>query len=301
MNIKLLAIVFLCTLAISATSVLAASYTDTSTIQVGITSTLQIDIYPSTLNWGSLAPGAEGAFKNLTIENTGSVNVTNMYAYMDTLTVESGDPWRNANGQPYAVNFSAGGFLVMKNSTGGPGTYYYVGREVWNETQWIEGMTNEVTSLKAWGWYRNATAGQSDSTGRYLWELGNGTAGRCNETGSQFKIETGEDRPSSRQLDPAEEALYVTGNGQWGIFNMTGNGPLANQCIAAYYDCTKLYIYKWDYRSPFSSCDNKWYVQAHELYPGEKKYTTVEVWIPFGLPAGSTSNGVLTISVTGYT
>ncbi|MEM7814684.1 MAG: hypothetical protein QXK48_03905, partial [Candidatus Aenigmatarchaeota archaeon] len=111
-------------------SVLATDVSDTASIYVGVQSVTEITVSPSILSW-TAQPGHTGGTKLLDIINTGSLNVTNIYAYVDTLEDETERPYGSAN----ATKYAAGGVIVFKNET--YNKFFFAGRIEWNWTEAI--------------------------------------------------------------------------------------------------------------------------------------------------------------------
>jgi len=227
-----------------------ADDTATVTIDVNVTETESITVAPTYINWTLVATGSAAGYRNLTVKNAGSLNVSDIYAYVDTLDDETSRPY--GSGDP--SDFAAGGVLTLRNETttsGGLNSgYYFAGRIEWNWTQDIPTHDwSNVDSPVAWGYFRN-------TSNDYVWVLGNGTAPDgisiyCNDTGSQFSIETDVDLGTlpTRTPDNTFAIKASTNDGDtWGFTNIT-SGPLSGHCLAAYYDCTFIYIYKFDQRS----------------------------------------------------
>ncbi|MEM5879272.1 MAG: hypothetical protein QXU74_02140, partial [Candidatus Aenigmatarchaeota archaeon] len=148
-------------------SVLAEDVSDTASIYVGVQSVTEITVSPSILSW-TAQPAHAGGTKLLDIINTGSLNVTNIHAYVDTLTDETERPYGSAN----ATKYAAGGVIVFKNET--YNKFFFAGRIEWNWTEAISNLqTGGVNSPKAWGFFKNTSF-------EYVWLLGNGTGGFCN-------------------------------------------------------------------------------------------------------------------------
>ncbi|MEM3610125.1 MAG: hypothetical protein QW076_04450 [Candidatus Anstonellales archaeon] len=270
-------------LAIYSSIVLAAE--DTVTVDVSVASVAQISVIPETLTWSNINPGTAGTTQSLNIKNTGSVNVTNIYAYVDTLTDETTRPY--GTGDP--AKYAAGGVIVLRNKT--DSTYYFAGRLEWN---WTEDVGNKdlsaISSPVAWGFFKNTSY-------EYFWALGNGTNGYCNNTGAQFAIEDDPDNGTQATRTPLTTGIHLNGGDtNWGYFNITrASAPLYQSCVAAYYDCTKIYIYHYDKRSGFGSCSNAMYIQSTNLVPGETHTLTLNVYIPQGIPAGNLNTATLTV------
>ncbi|MFH1228915.1 MAG: hypothetical protein V1678_00635 [Candidatus Aenigmatarchaeota archaeon] len=261
---------------------------NTTDIDVNISSLSQITLYPNYLFWPQVTVGSMGGYKNITIKNTGSVNVSNIFAWVNTLANESVRPYGNST----ASNYSAGGVLTITNETSTK--YYYLGRIEWN---WTDDIPNHdwtaVTSPVSWGYFRN----MSDD---YVWVMGNGTAGRCNETGSQFSIETDIDVGTLATRTPGiTVSLTASSNDptRWSYAAIT-SGTLAGHCVAAYYDCSKVYIYGYDKRTNFTGCANANYMLSGNLVPGETMNIKVDTWIPRGIPSGNLTRTTLTVEAT---
>jgi hypothetical protein len=260
---------------------------NTTDIDVNISSLSQITLYPNYLFWPQVSVGTMGGYKNITVKNTGSVNVSDVFAWVNTLANESVRPYGNST----AANYSAGSVLTIMNET--DAKYYYLGRIEWNWTEDIPNHVWGVTSPISWGYFRNI----SDD---YVWVLGNGTAGRCNETGSQFEIETDIDAGSLATRTPDILVALTTSAGdssRWS-YGSIASGTLDGHCVAAYYDCSKVYIYKFDKRTNFTGCGNADYAMSGNMVPGKTINIKVDAWIPRGIPAGNMTRTTLTVEAT---
>jgi hypothetical protein len=257
----------------------------TMTMDVNVTTTASITIVPTYLNWTQVATGTPGGARNLTIKNAGSVNVSQIYAYVDTLTDETLRPYET--GDP--SNYAAGGVIAIRNET--ITTYYFAGRIEWNWTQDIPNHDwSDVTTPVSWGYFRNT----SDD---YVWVLGSGASGRCNESDAQFSIEDDVDLGTIETRYPENTIALSPSAGDsenWGYGNIT-SGALSGHCVAAYQDCSKIYIFKYDKRDNFTGCANTAYLFETNLTPGNTFITTVDAWVPNGYPSGNLSTTTLTI------
>ena len=276
---------------LSITPVLADA-NDTVTIDVNVTEAAAIIVLPETLNWTSVATGTAGEVKYLTVKNAGSINVSNIYAYIDTLTTESARPY--GSGDP--KDFSAGGVITLKNET--DTEHYFAGRIEWNWTQDIPNhnwVNVDDADAIAWGYFRNTS---SD----YVWVLGNGTDGRCNETGAEFALEYDVDLGTAATREPEGPYTLDGGDGDadWGYFSITdASSPLDGHCVAAYWDCTKVYIYHYDMRTTapyaFNTCNNAAHLQQANLTTGDTITLEVDAWVSLGYPAGFLNQTTLTV------
>lgn len=258
--------------------------TNQTNVTVEITTVCEITVAPTNLTWFNINPGSEGVLKTLTIRNTGSKNVSNIYAYVDTITSEPVNPIPIGAAQ----NYSSGGVLVLNTSEG---AFYYVGRLEWNITRpQGTGTTNCDGTWSTWGYYRNATKGE------YLWCMVNGSSGTCNDTTAKVYIETDADTGIPSTRDPTIGGTVTSAFKDWGVYTFTG-GPLNGHCVALYTDCTKMFIYEYDKRSNpyFGSCSGASYIRQDALTPSNEFPVTLEVWVPRGIPAGWLASSWLTI------
>jgi hypothetical protein len=279
--------VFFAAIALITPTPVLADVNDTVTIDVNVTAAAAIVVVPDILNWTTVSTGQAGGVKYLTVKNAGSINVSDVYAYIDTLITEGARPY--GSGDP--KDFSAGGVITLKNET--DSAYYFAGRIEWNWTQDIPNhnwTAVDVVDAVAWGYFRN-------TSNDYVWVLGNGTAGRCNETNTQFSVETDVDIGTAGTREP-DNTISISASSNdpehWGYGSMT-SGPLAGHCIAAYYDCTKIFIYNFDKRTNFTDCTNAEYLFAGNLTPGSTFIIEADAWVPNGYPAGFLNQTVLTV------
>ncbi len=278
---------FAVTIVITVKPVLA-DVNDTVTIDVNVTQAAAITVWPDTLNWTSVSTGGVGGIKYLTVKNSGSLNVSNVYGYVDTLLSEPIRPYSLA----YPKNYSAGGVLTIRNET--DTKYYFTGRIEWNWTQDIPNHNwGAVTTPIAWGYFRNAS-------NDYIWVLGNGTEGGCNSSDAQFSIESDVDLGTTGTREPLNTFTISASAGEplsWGYTSVT-SGPLVGHCVAASTDCQKIYIYNFDKRSAFGGCGNAEYLRSGNLVPGATIILSLDAWVPNGYPAGFLNQTILTIYAT---
>jgi len=260
--------------------------TDTATVNVSVVPKVEISILPDVFNFTALNPGSVGPFLSFQIKNTGSVNVSDIFAYVDTLDKETERPYGTSNASKYA----AGGVLLIMNQT--DSQPWFLGRIEWNLTYDVPNKDfSAVTDPVAWGYFRNTSY-------EYLWVVGNGTH---NCTDGEFAIEDDPDTGSidTRTPDATSITNEGTSDGYWGLFSVErSTAPLYGYCVAVYWDCTKIYIYKYDKRSNFTSCSNTEYLQAHYLPPNEAHNANLTAYIPLGMPYGNLTQAILTIEAT---
>ncbi|MFH0929007.1 MAG: hypothetical protein V1818_01470 [Candidatus Aenigmatarchaeota archaeon] len=265
-----------------------AAANDTVTMDVNVTEAASITVVPNSLNWSSIGTSQAGGVKYLNIKNSGSINVTEIYAYVDTIDTEPVRPY----GLAYPTNYSAGGVIALKNET--DSGFYFAGRLEWNWTQDIpnnDWSAVDTADAIAWGYLRNTS---SD----YVWVLGNGTDGYCNNTNAQFAIEDQVDLGTTATRTPVGPYAVSLGDAgdSWGYFYVNA-APIDGYCVAAYYDCTKIYIYHYDQRtSPdFATCSGSSYLQEGSLTPGYTIILEVDAWVPAGYPSGYLNTSTLTV------
>jgi hypothetical protein len=255
---------------------------------VTISSVSEISVKPTILNWTNVALGAVGGNKTLTVENTGSVNVTDLYAYPDTVTDEGLRPYGNDSANAY----STGSVLTLSNFT--IAQYFFMGRLEWNWTEAIQNLnTTNLNSPVSAGFFKN-------NSREYVWAAGNGTDGLCNNTGAQFAVEDDQDTGTMASRTP--EIGSITNNFQdanYSYFSVSrGSSPLDGYCVAVNSTCAKIYIYKYDKRTGFTQCTNSKYITSDQLAPGHKMQLGVDVFVPRGLPAGELNRATVTFVAT---
>lgn len=268
--------------------------TDTVTVDVSVNALSEITVAPTALNF-TLTPGSAASFVTVDIKNTGSNNVSNVYAYPDTILTEHARPYGSAS----SLSYSAGGTLVMRNQTNN--TIYFAGRLEWNESSVPSNLvTNDVNSPVAWGFFRNTSY-------EYAWVVGNGTGTTptnilCNDTGSQFGISDIADNGTTATRTPdASSVNFDAGDTSYGYFSVNRpSAPLYNSCVAVSSDCSRIYIYSYDKRSGFSSCANSKYLQGPALIPGSTHAINVSSYLPQGIPGipGNLNTSVFTVSAS---
>jgi hypothetical protein len=281
---------------ISTTVIAYGNANDTVTIDVNVSSVSQITLFPDTLTWTNVDAGTNATPKNITLKNTGSLSLTDIYAYVGTLEDESLRPYGSGNPGKY----SAGGVLVIRNETNtSVWPYYNLGRIEWNWTVDIPNHNwGNVTSPVAWGYFTNLT-------NDYVWVLGNGTNGFCNNTATQFAIEDHADVGTLGTRSPDKTTISPDdSDGNWTYFSINRTSSVLNHtCVAAYYDCSKIYIYKFDERNSnpdFAKCANAAYLYngggtEGTLMPGDTIIFKVSPWVPHGTPSGDLNTTTLTV------
>ncbi|MCX6815494.1 MAG: hypothetical protein NT120_01410 [Candidatus Aenigmarchaeota archaeon] len=254
------------------------------TVDVNISILSEITVNPFSINWTQITPGQAGGIRNLTIHNTGSVNVTNVYALITTLDNETTRPYTSS----LAFSYSAGGVLLFHNET--DPRFYWAGRIEWNWTESIANFVDPFTSLggsDAYGFFRNASKS-------YIWAITNGTNGTCNNTGAQLAL-----------TDPADDGTQFTRAPTTGSINRDGGDAnfsyfsvnratnfLYQECVAVDRNCAKIYAYKYDRRTSsiyfnntFDICANAQNIISN-MVPSQTEKITADVYMPKGMPAG---------------
>jgi len=268
---------------------------DNVTVEVSIGQISEITVSPDTLNWSANTPGTSGGSISVDVENTGSTNITNMYAYVTTIENETSRPY----GSSYAMDYSAGGLLVFRNES--TSTYQWAGRLEWN---WTEAISNRDRSAiddpVAEGFFRNASVA-------LYWAVGNGsgsgTLGLCNDTYAQFAIEDDPDNGTIESRTPTTTGITRDGgDSNFSYFSISrATSPLDGTCVAVGWECDKIYVYKFDMRSGAfnaTSCANANYITAGPLAPTETEQLSADVWVPAGIPEGTLKPARWTIVVT---
>jgi hypothetical protein len=262
------------------------------TIDVNVTVLSEITVSPASINWTLVSPGQTGSavsgVRLLDIHNTGSVNITNIYAFVTTLQNETTRPY----GASEARNYSAGGVLVFHNSSSP--AFFWAGRIEWNWTGPISNIdltAIDQNSRSAQGFFRNAST-------TFVWAVGNGTNG-CNDSDAVFAIDSDADLGTAATRAPTTDSITMDGGDlEWAYFSVNRE-PLNGMCVAINRTCDKIYIYKYDKRSvsgsDFGSCGNSRYIYAGlNLTPGAIETITADVWMPRGMPLGNLTKTIWT-------
>jgi hypothetical protein len=272
-----------------------AQANDTVIINVTVGTLTQITVLPTSLNWTNITPGTAGGVLNLTVKNTGSVNVSNMFAYVNTNETEPSRPYQSSD----PLNYSSGSILLLRNTTVASNVYYWVQRKEWNWTTNIpnsdfSNVDTADTTLAAFGFLINTSL-------VYVWAVGaNATNGRCNETGATFGIEDDFDTGAISTRTPLVTSITQDGvDASYGYYQVDrASAPIANTCVAVRHDCTYILIYKYDKRSGFSTCTNTEFLQAPTFAPSVTINLFADVWVPLGIPAGQMMLSTLTIEAS---
>ena len=273
--------------------IVLAQVQDNVTVFVNVLQVSEITIFPESLNF-TAAPGTFTTPQTIDIQNTGSVNVTNIYTYTDTIEDENVRPL----GQTDSTFYSAGGVLLVQNET--LPTFYWAGRLEWNNTEGISNMlTGGVQSPAGFGFIRNTTS-------EYNWLVGNGTppTGQdtsfyCNATDSELAITNYADNGTVETRSPHTDGITNDGaDDQWAYFSVSNTSlPIDDHCVAVYYNCTKIYIYAYDERAGYNTCSNSEFLQVPDLVPGATHSANLTVWMPLGIPANPGPLNTSTVTV----
>jgi hypothetical protein len=269
--------------------------TDNITVNVSIAEVSEITVNPTQVSWLLVSLGAVGGEILVDVINTGSVNVTNMYAFNYVETDEPVRPYGSTDPSSYAAT----GVVVINNETNFHVNYSWVGRYEWNHTEAVANIVRSaVTAPASEGFYRNNSL-------EYVWLVGNGTnltedgPGLCNTTGTQFAIEDDIDVGTAATRTPTTSNIVYEGNaGDWGVLlvNRT-TSPLYGQCVAINHSCEKIKIYKYDKRTDpnFNVCSGSAFLRSFALTPNEIETIALNAYIPRGLPVGNLTTGLITI------
>ena len=281
----------------------AMAQTDTVTVNVNIAQVSEITVNPTTLNF-TTNPGTATAETTLGIQNTGSLNVSHVYATVDTLVTEPVSTQGSANSQ----DFAASGVMKIENET--VDTQYWAGRLEWNNSEPITNLvTSAVTDFNASfsGFIRNTSF-------EYLFIVGNGTAPDqnatdylCNNTDVEFAYTTLPDNGTTVTRTPA--TIGATNDGadeSWAYFSINNaSSILDGHCVATYFDCSKIYIYRYDKTNTFGTgnfgtCTNSEWLNELNLVPGATHSINMSANLPLGIPAnpGALNTSVLTIQAS---
>jgi len=260
---------------------------DTVEISVNISLLSEITVTPAFIEWLNIVPGSVVSPSNVDIQNTGSVNFTKLWAYVDSYAEEVNNPL----GQGNPLLYAAGSFLVLTNETGETG-YRFVNRMEWNETEKPTGMTLSPSDSVSWGYFRNLTD-------IYLWNFNDSaTEGEClNGSQMQFKIKTVAEsliNPDRNMNSNTVTGTFEENTTEWSSWTF-GSGPLANYCVYIHKDCKKMMITQWDWNTTLPSCSKRKYI-TQEVFTTNAIHTLgLTILVPKGVPVGNTTSSTLTI------
>jgi hypothetical protein len=270
--------------------------TDNVTVNISVGELAEITVNPINFTLIDVPVGTDTSEVSFSIKNTGSTNITNIFAYSDTIFVESesvvdtGDP----------TKYAAAGFVFIRNESS-DGISAHVGKLEWNtSTLESENLNLDPGTAKfGRGWYHNAS-------NTWLWKVENGSNGTCNNTGTDFKIKEAPENGTSPLNRDFTDGIVTTGTfdeqtANWSLFNMGGT-VLNYYCVAAYWNCTKIYIFKYDKRydaeTNFDGCDNAAYMREAILYPAQSIPFYLYGSVPKGTPYGLTTSNTLVLAAT---
>ena len=272
-----------------------AGPTSNVSVNVTVASFSQITVTPDALNWTSVNPGTVAVpTYNLTIANTGSANVTAIFAYANTNETETSRPYGSDN----PALFSSGGSLVMRNNT--DARYYWVQRKEWNWTNTIpntdySGFTAPA-NVTSYGFIRNTSQD-------YLWAVAKGGVNSCNDTSTEFGVEDDIDVGTTATRTPTITSITRSGGDAfYSYFRVDrATAPVNTSCVAVRHDCSYILLYKWDRRSNFGAqCTGAAGARDVKtlLTPGSTDTVYAQAWIPLGIPAGQLAVARLTFEGT---
>ncbi|MEM0473615.1 MAG: hypothetical protein QXF88_02750, partial [Candidatus Aenigmatarchaeota archaeon] len=81
---------------------------------------------------------------------------------------------------------------------------------------------------------------------------------------------------------------------EWSSWTFS-SGPLQEYCVYIYRDCSRIMIAQWDYNQTLPACSARKYISRENFASGMIHTLNLTVLVPRGMPAGNTSNSILTI------
>ena len=280
---------------------------DNSTITVNVGQLTEITVLPTSLSWSGVAPGQHGSVQYLDIRNTGSVNVSQVFAYVSTLDNETYRPYGTDNITAYAAT----GVIMIRNETNA--SIYYAGRMEWNWTEDItyknlgqlgSGACTNTNTNCSWGFVRNTSF-------EYMWAISNGTSadesGLCNYTSTQLALESDADTGASDSSTRTPTTDGISNDGadlSYSYFRITRAAHLLeDSCVAVAKNCDYIYLYKYDRRNnaqttDFDTCTNSRYLQLGNMMPKDEHTITLNAYVPSGIPDGNMGAGIIFIEAT---
>ncbi len=297
----------------------AINVTDNATISITLNTKTMIDISPDNMSFGVADPGtriANYTNNELTgisktgfqLENIGSTNITNLWLNVTQPTVRpfaTGDSGKYdaANFIAAEINVSPDGGAITQNAMS------FIDRLEYNETRELVYL-NLPADTKSYGRLRS---GHNE----YFWALttaGTDCNGSANAvtftigTSPHNQTQTGTIDLTSASVDTAVlGGMYESGyNANW-TYSTNGAGvisvdtPSSDYCVAAYIDCSKVRIFRWNADAPgagtcgLSGNAYTYNSTSTELLPGDSMAMNIEMRVPFGTALGDVKTGYLTV------
>ena len=309
-----------------------AQNSDDGDVTVNVSDIVKIDVSPDSLSYGSgsntaIEPGtyetqSDGGYTGIEIENSGSVNLSNVW-------VETSEPTARPFGTGGASNYDAGNMIQLRGiaesgSTGSGGNFLYAGRREYNESNTLSYVQVDAPSDTRYGRFRSGDK-------QFFWAI-NGTGDTNNQNGnkcsgnddSSFLMgRTSHGKNTLGSVDFRDTSQYVSRDIGTGASDGTG---LVNEVDVEFsggnvtYDVytwcgddttsqdnsTYVAFHKWDRQSQttpgtdltFSNPDYLFAGSASDdtgLQPGEHFTVETRVSVPFGVAEGTVSQGNMTI------
>lgn len=278
--------------------------TSTADVVVNINNKTIVDVTPQGMNWGAHDPGtvvtqytdtAEGlTLSQIEIENLGSTDITHIWFNVT-------QPSTNPFGTGDVNNYDPANWLMLKKTS--DSNYWFVDRVEYNSsTQYI--YLNTPTNTVAIGKIRDANR-------EYFWvlNLSDTTNVYCNgTTGITATLVVGKNAHNETDTGTIDlvngqytvGTIASTSDPNWGIIDGLAIGEDGTQyCVATYYDCTKIRLYRWNADAPGAAgctafgADGLTINGATTLYPGGAIVADVQLHIPYGVPDGTLPTGKL--------
>jgi len=281
----------------------ALNATDTATFNITIAAQAAVDINPNSSTWESITPGNYTTSINFTIDNIGSVNITEIWA-------DTTNPSSNPFGTDNPLAYDTGNFVQVSNNSV---DYYFVDTLEFNTSR-LPYITYRASNV-AQGRFRFAEQ-------EYFWDVVNQTAtnvpGGC-ASASTFAI-SGQAHNRSHTGDtnlndgtPATVTLNNNSGATWGMGNLPAITGLTNSssnatgyCVAVNAACTQVRLFKYnkfigsDPTDDSGRCttDGPFIRSANGLAPGAGVNINIRAAVPFGVPDGELTIGTLTLKAT---
>ncbi len=287
-------------------TVTGAQSNSTITLTVNVTNKTIIDIQPKALSWYNVEPGSEAtstaeAINTITIENMGSVNITQVWF---NSSFPSSRPFGTADPNAY----DPGNFVVITDNTGS-GDYNYVNRVEYPEPPL--GYLLMDNSNYFHSRFRNGSKeyffvveNTSGCGAGVTLKIGNQPHTNAT-TGTTDFTSTGSDYVSYTLQGPYAGSGGVW-SGSWGVVNVTINGT-DQYCFAIKTDCSMAVFTRWNkdapglYQGGTGPCPNipdYWLDTGagdQPIVPGAWKEAGIHLRIPYGTVMGNLPPGRLIV------
>jgi hypothetical protein len=286
--------------------VFAQTNYDVVTLDVNISESTILDVNPNSTVWNQLSIGTTSSYQAFYVENVGSRTITTISA---NVTFNASNPYGSAT----AGAFDAGNFILMNSSDQGTGAMKYINKREWNEskpdyvtapTGWTGG-TAAIPDADVSTFLRFKSAQDGSSDGLEYFMFANRSSGVSNDDctdGTLYISNFRHTRSETGDIDFSVAGNYtsitLTDDGTNGIGNVSMDGKDTDfYCVRVSANCQTVDFFYWNNGlddASEASCNNDQQT-SDTLTPGSSITIYLQARIPFGVAAGTTVPGTVTL------